>query len=44
MGHKNIQETLTTYAKFLPDENRKIDRNISIFGNNLGNSLHKIMK
>jgi integrase len=44
MGHKNIQETLTTYAKFLPDENLKIDRNISIFGNNLGNSLEKKAK
>ena len=44
MGHKNIQETLTTYAKFLPDENLKIDRNISIFGNNLGNSLLEMTK
>jgi integrase len=44
MGHKNIQETLTTYAKFLPDENLKIDRNISIFGNNSGNSSDKIAK
>jgi len=44
MGHKNIQETLTTYAKFLPDENLKIDRNISIFGNNSGNSLLKMTK
>jgi len=44
MGHKNIQETLTTYAKFLPNENLKIDRNISIFGNNSGNSLLKITR
>jgi integrase len=44
MGHKNIQETLTTYAKFLPDENLKIDRNISIFGNNSGNSSEKKAK
>ena len=44
MGHKNIQETLEIYAKFLPDENLKIDRNINIFGNNSGNSLLKITK
>jgi len=44
MGHKNIQETLTTYAKFLPNENLKIDRNISILGNNSGNSLLEITK
>ncbi len=30
MGHKTIKETLSTYAKFLPDENLKIDRDIDI--------------
>ena len=44
MGHKNIQETLKTYAKFLPGENLNIDRNISILGNNSGNSSLEMTK
>ena len=30
MGHKTIKETLSTYAKFLPDENLKMSRDIDI--------------
>jgi integrase len=33
MGHKNIQETLTIYTKFLPDNNLKIKRDINILVN-----------
>ena len=31
VGHKNIDEITRTYAKYLPLEHLKIDRNISIF-------------
>jgi len=38
LGHKNIHETLTNYAKYLPEENLKIDRNINFFTDKLADS------
>lgn len=35
MGHKTIKETLSTYAKFLPDENLKMSRDIDILSSNI---------
>jgi len=35
LGHKNIQETLQTYAKLLPKEHLKLDRHIDPFTDNI---------
>jgi integrase len=34
LGHRNTQETLETYAKFIHNEHLKIDRNLALFTDN----------
>ena len=41
LGHKNINETLTIYTKFLPNENLNIDRNLDPFTDNLTDNRSK---
>ena len=38
LGHRNTQETLETYAKFIHNEHLQIDRNLSLFTDNLTDS------
>ena len=44
LGHKNVQETLTTYAKFINNEHLQIDRHLAIFTNNVTDSSSKKAK
>ena len=44
LGYRNTQETLETYAKFINNEHLKIDRNLSLFTDNLTDSAMKSTK
>jgi len=41
LGHRNTQETLESYAKFINNEHLKIDRNIELFTDNLTDTSGK---
>ena len=38
VGHKTIQETISTYAKYLPQEHLKVSRSLDVFTDNLTDS------
>ncbi len=44
LGHKNVQETLTTYAKFINNEHLQIDRKLSIFTDSVTDSSSESAK
>ena len=44
LGHRNTQETLETYAKFVNNEHLKINRNLLLFTDNLTDSAMKSTK
>ena len=44
LGHRNTQETLETYAKFVNNEHLRINRNLLLFTDNLTDSAMKSTK